>query len=114
MKRRGLAKLLGTAPLLMVALALPAAAQYRPGYPSPSYRGYGYRSQSTMDGFVTAERGRCLVFRDHQRRTFYLSGDTAGLRPGDHVTVRERALSRSYCGNDGPTLEVLDVQTVWT
>jgi hypothetical protein len=95
-------------------LALPATAQYRPGYP-PSYRGgYGYGAQGTMDGFITADRGRCLVLRDHQRRTFFLSGDTDGLRPGDHVTVRERRLSRSSCGNDGPTLEVLDVRTVWT
>lgn len=108
------AKLLGAVPLL-AALALPASAQYRPGYPPPySYRGgYGYGSPGTMDGFVTADRGRCLVLRDHQRRTFYLSGDTDGLRPGDHVTVRERTMSRSYCGNDGPTLEVLDVRTVW-
>src|SRR5881227_1607369 len=118
--RRGLAKLLGTAPLLMAALALPASAQYpaqyRPGYPSPSpYRGgYGPGAQGTADGFITAERGRCLVLRDHQRRTYYLSGDTDGLRPGDHVSVRERMLSRSSCGNDGPTLEVLDVRTVWT
>jgi hypothetical protein len=67
-----------------------------------------------MDGFVAADRGRCLVLRDHQRRTFYLSGGgTDGLRPGDHVTVRERTMSRSNCGNDGPTLEVLDVRTVW-
>lgn len=109
------AKLLGAVPLL-AALALPASAQYRPGYPPPySQRGgYGYGAQGTVDGFVTADRGRCLVLRDHQRRAFYLSGDTDGLRPGDHVTVRERTVSRSYCGNDGPTLEVLDVRTVWT
>lgn len=105
--------LLGAVPLLALALALPASAQYyRPGYPSP-YRGYGYGAQGTVDGFVTADRGRCLVLQDHQRRTFYLSGNTDGLRPGDHVTVRERTLSRSSCGNDGPTLEVLDVRTVW-
>src|SRR5436305_869234 len=110
--RLRVAKLLGVVPLL-AALALPASAQYRPGYPPPySYRG-GYGSQGTMDGFITADRGRCLVLRDHQRRTFYLLGDTDGLRPGDHVTVREHTLSRSYCGNDGPTLEVLDVRTVW-
>ena len=112
------AKLLGAVPLLAAVLALPAAAQsftqYRPGYPAPYRGGYGYGAQGTMDGFVTAERGRCLVLRDHQRRTYYLSGDTEGLRPGDHVTVRERMLSRSSCGNDGPTLEVLDVRTVWT
>jgi hypothetical protein len=108
------AKLLGAVPLLAAVLALPAAAQYRPGYPAPYRGGYGYGAQGTMDGFVTAERGRCLVLRDHQRRTYYLSGDTDGLRPGDHVSVRERMLSRSSCGNDGPTLEVLDVRTVWT
>ena len=107
------AKLLGVVPLLAAVLALPASAQYRPGYPSP-YRGNGYGARGTVDGFVTADRGRCLVLRDHQRRTFYLSGDTDGLRPGDHVTVREHTLSRSYCGNDGPTLEVLEVRTVWT
>jgi len=81
-------------PLLLAALALPAAAaaQYRPGYPPPS-RGYGYGAQGIMDGFITAERGRCLVLRDHQRRTFYLSGDTDGLRPGDHVSLSERTLT---------------------
>jgi hypothetical protein len=112
--RSRVAKLLGAVPLF-AALALPASAQYRPGYPAPSpYRGgYGSGSQSIVDGFVTGDRGRCLALRDHQRRTFYLSGDTDGLRPGDHVTVRERTVSRSYCGNDGPTLEVLDVRTVW-
>jgi hypothetical protein len=117
MKRRGLANLLGAAPLLVAALALPgsASAQYRPGYPSPYHGGYGYGQQgTTVDGFITADRGRCLVLRDHQRRTYYLSGDTDGLRPGDHVSLRERSLSRSSCGNDGPTLEVLDVRTVWT
>jgi len=107
--------LLGAVPLLVAALALPAgaSAQYRPGYPSPYRGGYGYGAQGTVDGFVVADRGRCLVLRDHQRRTYYLSGDTEGLRPGDHVTVRERTLNRSYCGNNGPTLEVLDVRTVW-
>ncbi|HET9210661.1 MAG TPA: DUF5818 domain-containing protein [Thermoanaerobaculia bacterium] len=106
--------LLGAVPLLIAALALPAgaSAQYRPGYP-PSYRGYGPGPQGTVDGFITADSGRCLVLRDHQRRPYYLSGDTDGLRPGDHVSLRGRTLSRSYCGNSGPTLEVLDVRTVW-
>jgi hypothetical protein len=109
-------QLFGAVPLLIAALALPAgaSAQYRPGYPSPYRGGYGPGAQGTADGFITAERGRCLVLRDHQRRTYYLSGDTNGLRPGDHVSLRERMVSRSYCGNDGPTLEVLDVRTVWT
>jgi hypothetical protein len=101
-------------PILLSALVLPGVASaqhYRPGYPPPASREYG--PQGTVDGFITADRGRCLALRDHQRRTFYLSGGTDGLRPGDHVTVRERTMSRSYCGNDGPTLEVLGVRTVW-
>jgi hypothetical protein len=108
-------KLLGAVPLLAAVLALPASAQYRPGYPAP-YRGggYGYGTQGALDGFITADSGRCLVLRDHQRRTFYLSGDTAALRPGDHVSLRGRTVSRSSCGANGPTLEVLDVRTVWT
>ena len=107
--------LLSAVPLLAAVLALPASAQYyRPGYPSP-YRGYGYGgAQSTVDGFVTEGNGRCLALRDHQRRPFFLSGDTAGLEPGDHVVLRGRTLSRSSCGGNGPTLEVLDVRTVWT
>ena len=112
----GARQLLGAVPLLLSALVLPAGASaqyYRPGYPPPAYRGYG--PQGTVDGFITVDSGgRCLVLRDHQRRPFYLSGDTAGLEPGDHVVLRERALSRSSCGGSGPTLEVLDVRTVWT
>jgi hypothetical protein len=108
------ATLLGAVPLLAMALALPTSAQYyRPGYPSPSYRGYG-GPQGTVDGFVTEGNGRCLALRDHQRRPFYLSGDTAGLEPGDHVVLRGRTIGRSSCGGNGPTLEVLDVRTVWT
>lgn len=113
--RPGARQLLGAVPLLLSALALPGVASaqyYRPGYPPPTYRGYG--PQGTVDGFVTADSGRCLVLRDHQRRPFFLSGDTAGLEPGDHVVLRERTLSRSSCGGNGPTLEVLAVQTVWT
>jgi hypothetical protein len=55
-----------------------------------------------------------MVLQDRQRRSFYLQGDTRGLRPGDQVTLRERTLNRSSCGSDGPTLEVLEVRTVWT
>jgi len=111
----GARQILGAVPLLLSALALPAGvnAQYRSGYPPPSYRG-GYGPQGTVDGFVTEGNGRCLMLRDHQRRPFYLSGDTAGLEPGDHVSLRGRTLSRSTCGGNGPTLEVLDVRTVWT
>jgi hypothetical protein len=114
--KRNLTKGFGPVLFLAAALALPAGASAQPryGYP-PQTRGYdrGYGPQGTVDGFISASRGRCLVLRDHQRRTYYLSGDTSGLRPGDHVSLRERTLSRSYCGNDGPTLEVLDVRTVW-
>jgi hypothetical protein len=111
----GARQLLGAVPLLLSALALPTgvSAQYRPAYPPPAYRGYG-GPQGTVDGFVNQGDGRCLVLRDHQRRPFYLSGDTAGLEPGDHVVLRGRTLSRSSCGGNGPTLEVLDVRTVWT
>ncbi|HEY4593300.1 MAG TPA: hypothetical protein VIJ61_12880, partial [Thermoanaerobaculia bacterium] len=69
-------------PILLSALVLPGVASaqyYRPGYPPPASREYG--PQGTVDGFITADRGRCLALRDHQRRTFYLSGDTDGLRP---------------------------------
>jgi hypothetical protein len=114
--RPGARQLLGAGSLLLSALVLPGVASaqyYRPGYPPPAYRGYG-GPQGTVDGFITADSGRCLVLRDHQRRPFYLAGNTDGLRPGDHVSLRERTLSRSSCGSNGPTLEVLDVRTVWT
>lgn len=113
--RPGPRQLLGVVPLLLSVLVLPGVASaqyYRPGYPPPAYRGYG--PQGTVDGFIAESNGRCLMLRDHQRRPFYLSGDTAGLEPGDHVVLRERTLSRSSCGGNGPTLEVLDVRTVWT
>ncbi len=114
--RPGARQLLGAAAsLLMSALVLPGVASaqyYRPSSP-PSYRGYG-GPQGVVDGFVTQGNGRCLVLRDHQRRPYYLSGNTDGLEPGDHVAVRERTLGRSACGDNGPTLEVLAVQTVWT
>ena len=97
-----------------LALALPAAAQ--PGY---GYGPYGrpsraYPPRGIVDGYLRDEGGRCLVLRDRQNRNYYLLGDTRGLRPGDQVSLRERLLNRSSCGNDAPTLEVLEVRTVWT
>jgi len=109
-------KILGAALLLTSALALPAAAQPRYGYGYGPYGGppRAYASRGVVDGVLRDEGGRCLVLRDRQNRNYYVQGDTRGLRPGDQVTLRERLLSRSSCGSDAPTLQVLEVRTVWT
>lgn len=112
---RGLAKVPGAVLLLTVALALPAAAQPRYGY--GPYGSSPYRTpmlRGVVDGVLSDEGGRCPVLRDRQNRNYYLLGDTRGLRPGDQVSLRERLMNRSSCGNDAPTLEVLEVRTVWT
>jgi hypothetical protein len=110
--RGGLAKIPGAVLLLAAALALPAAAQPRYGPRGTPHRTYVPRG--VVDGVLSDEGGRCPVLRDRQNRNYYLLGDTRGLRPGDQVSLRERLLNRSSCGNDAPTLEVLEVRTVWT
>lgn len=104
------AKLSGAVLLLTAALAVPAAAQPRYGYGTP----YRTVPRSVVDGVISDEGGRCPVLRDRQNRNYYLQGDTRGLRPGDQVSLRERLLSRSSCGSDAPTLQVLEIRTVWT
>jgi len=109
------ARLWGAVPLLAAALALPGAAGAQPRYgpySRPPVRSYG--PGGVVDGVIGAQGGRCMVLRDRQNRSYYLQGDTRGLRPGDQVTLRERMVNRSSCGNDGPTLEVMEVRTVWT
>jgi len=115
LRSREIAKVPGAVLLLTAALALPAAAQPRYGYGphGAPYRTYA-PPRGVIDGVLSNERGRCPVLRDRQNRNYYLQGDTRALRPGDQVSLRERLLNRSSCGNDAPTLEVLEVRTVWT
>jgi len=110
--QRNLAKGLGPVLLLTAALSLPsrADAQYSP-YRN---RSYGPSVQGTLDGFITAQNGRCPTIRDHRtNRTFYLVGNTRDLRPGDHVRLLERSVRTNTCGVQAPTLEVLQVRTIW-
>jgi hypothetical protein len=110
--KRNLAK--GFAPVLLLtaALSLPsrADAQYSPYRNRP----YGPNVQGTLDGFITAQNGRCPTIRDHRtNRTFYLVGNTRDLRPGDHVRLFERAVRTNTCGVQAPTIQVLEVRTIW-
>lgn len=110
--KRNLAK--GFAPVLLLtaALSLPsrADAQYSPYRTRP----YGPSVQATLDGFITAQNGRCPTIRDHRtNRTFYLVGNTRDLRPGDHVRLFERAVRTNTCGAQAPTVQVLQVRTIW-
>jgi hypothetical protein len=110
--KRNLAK--GFAPILLLtaALSLPsrADAQYSPYRNRP----YGSGVQGTLDGFITTGSGRCPTIRDHRtNRTFYLVGNTRDLRPGDHVRLLERAVRTNTCGAQAPTLQVLEVRTIW-
>jgi hypothetical protein len=112
--KRNLAKGLGPVLLLSAALALPAAATAQPsryGYGGP-YSGRGARS---VDGFVTFRGGSCPAIRDHRSgQSYFLTGNTRELRPGDHVVLGGRLASGSACGVRGPALQVLEIRTVWT
>ena len=109
------AKGLGPVLLLSAALALPAAATAQPsryGYGSP-YSGRG--GARSIDGFVTFRGGSCPAIRDHRSgQSYFLSGNTRELRPGDHVVLGGRLVSGSSCGTRGPALQVLEIRTVWT
>jgi len=113
--KRNLAKGLGPVLLLSAALALPAAATAQPsryGYGSP-YPGRG--GARSIDGFVTFRGGSCPAIRDHRSgQSYFLSGNTRELRPGDHVVLGGRLVSGSSCGTRGPALQVLEIRTVWT
>jgi len=110
--KRNLAKGFTPVLLLAAALSLPsrADAQYSPYRNRP----YGPSVQGTLDGFITAQSGRCPTIRDHRtNRTFYLVGNTRDLRPGDHVRLLERVARTNTCGAQAPTVEVLQVRTIW-
>jgi len=111
---RGLAKVPGAVLLLAAALALPAAAQPRYGYQDP-YAGRRYGGTQSVDGYISFEGGRCPAIRDHRSgQSYFLTGSTRELRPGDHVTLGARPVSGSTCGVRGPALQVLEIRTVWT
>ena len=109
------AKGLGPVLLLSAALALPAAANAqspRYGYGTP-YSGRG--SVRSIDGFVTFRGGSCPAVRDHRSgQSYFLTGSTRELRPGDHVVLGGRLTSGSSCGVRGPALQVLEIRTIWT
>jgi hypothetical protein len=114
--KRNLAKGLGPVLLLSAALALPAASSAQPsryGYGSPySGRLGGARS---VDGFITSRGGSCPAIRDHRSgQSYFLTGNTRELRPGDHVVLGGRLASGSACGTRGPALQVLEIRTIWT
>jgi hypothetical protein len=113
--KRNLAKGLGPVLLLSVALALPAVANAQPpryGYGSP-YSGHG--GVRSIDGFVTFRGGSCPAVRDHRSgQSYFLTGSTRELRPGDHVVLGGRLTSGSSCGVRGPALQVLEIRTIWT
>ena len=115
--KRNLAKGLGPVLLLSAALALPAAASAQPsryGYGSPYSGRYGGGARS-IDGFVTFRGGSCPAIRDHRSgQSYFLTGNTRELRPGDHVVLGGRLASGSACGVRGPALQVLEIRTVWT
>ncbi|HEY0514826.1 MAG TPA: DUF5818 domain-containing protein [Thermoanaerobaculia bacterium] len=101
--------------LLGAALSLPACVVDTAPYPHGPYdRGYGGNGPvDQIDGFVTFE-GRCPTIRDHDSdEVFFLTGDTRGLRPGDHVLLRERAADGNPCGAQGPTVAVLGIDAIW-
>jgi len=112
--RGNTAKGLGPALLLSAALALPAAATAQPsryGYGTP----YSGRNARSIDGFVTFRGGSCPAIRDHRSgQSYFLTGNTRELRPGDHVVLGGRLASGSACGARGPALQVLEIRTVWT
>jgi hypothetical protein len=114
-KKRNLAKGLGPVLLLSAALALPAAATAQPsryGYGSPYSGRNGARS---IDGFVTYRGGSCPAIRDHRSgQSYFLTGNTRELRPGDHAVLGGRLVSGSSCGTRGPALQVLEIRTIWT
>lgn len=111
---RNLAK--GFAPILLLAAALSLPSRADAQYSPYQYRPYGSGAQGgTIDGFITAQNGRCPTIRDHRTsRTFYLVGNTRDLRPGDHVQLYERGVRTNSCGAQAPTLEVLQIRTIWT
>jgi len=105
--------------LLGAALSLPACVVETRPYPhhGPYEDRDRYdRGQDQVDGFITADiaEGRCPTLRDHRSSQVYsLAGNTRDLRPGDHVLLSERESDGDPCGVQGPTLEVLRVDTVW-
>ena len=113
--KRNLAKGLGPVLLLSAALALPAAANAQPsryGYGTP-YSGRG--GTRSVDGFVTFRGGSCPAIRDHRSgQSYFLTGNTRELRPGDHVVLGGRLTNASSCGVRGPALQVLEIRTIWT
>jgi len=110
--QRNLAK--GFAPILLLTAALSLSSRADAQYSPYRNRPYGPSVQGTVDGFITAQNGRCPTLRDHRtNRTFYLVGNTRDLRPGDHVRLFERAARTNTCGAQAPTLEVLQVRTLW-
>jgi hypothetical protein len=115
--KRNLAKGLGPVLLLSAALALPAAATAQPsryGYGTPYSGRYGGGARS-IDGFVTFRGGSCPAIRDHRSgQSYFLTGNTRELRPGDHVVLGGRLASGSACGTRGPALQVLEIRTIWT
>jgi len=115
--RGNTAKGLGPVLLLSAALALPAAATAQPsryGYGTPYSGRYGGGARS-IDGFVTFRGGSCPAIRDHRSgQSYFLTGNTRELRPGDHVVLGGRLASGSACGARGPALQVLEIRTVWT
>jgi hypothetical protein len=104
----------GITPVLLFTAALSLSSRAEAQYSPYRNRPYGSSVQGTVDGFITAQSGRCPTLRDHRtNRTFYLVGNTRDLRPGDHVRLFERAARTNTCGAQAPTLEVLQVRTIW-
>jgi hypothetical protein len=90
-----LVKVLGPVLLLTASLALPVDT-----VAAPAQRSRGHQQGQVIDGYLNNEGAECPALRDHGGRLWTLTGDTHGLRPGEHVRLYGRVVD-------------LEVKNVW-
>jgi hypothetical protein len=99
---RSIARLLGPSLLLAAALALPASRVFAAGDPNVI----------AADGYLRDNNRECMLLESHDGHPYYLTGDTYGLRAGDHVRLLGRLTYDRRCGR-AETLQVQEVQALW-
>ncbi len=107
-------KALGQVLLLTACLAMSVETAAAPaqGRQAAHNRSRGQQGQ-VIDGYLNNEGAECPALRDHGGRLWTLSGDTHGLRPGEHVRLYGRVVDGSTCGWQGTAFEIVEVKTVW-
>jgi len=94
-------------PALLAATLAVMAITFRP----PVVLAAGDPNVVHVDGYFTSHERSCPELRDHQGKIYYLTGDIAGLRSGDHVRLEGRFADSRLCG--GQAVDISVVQTIW-